>query len=78
MSQGVTKLEDFNVPSGMISLNEASSLLLEKLKEVSKNPAEIDSALCMVQIAGRVCDMAKAQVEQAKVINELLRTKQGI
>lgn len=77
-SNKVATLDKFETPTGMIPLQEASMLLLEQMKHVKNNPSAIPEAQCMVDIAGRICDIAKAQVEQGELINKMIRTKNGI
>lgn len=74
----VTKLDEFVVPSGMVDLNKISQMLIDQMEQVSKNAAHIPQAESACMIAGRIIDIAKTQVSQAQVINDLIRTKNGI
>lgn len=74
----IARLEEFNVPSGMVDLNKISSMLIEQMEMVTKNPAHIPQAETACMVAGRIIDIAKTQVSQAQVINDLMRTKNGI
>lgn len=68
----------YSAPQGMVNLQDISLMLVEQMKEVKNNPGAIPQAECAAMIAGRIVDIAKTQVEQAKIVNDLVRTKNGL
>ncbi len=66
------------LPTGMVNLSQISDMLIEHMKDVKNNPAAIPQAECAAMVAGRIVDIAKTQVAQAAVINDLVRTKNGL
>lgn len=71
-------VQRFDVPTGMVNLNEISQMLIEQMKEIRNNPGRIPEAECAVMLAGRIVDIAKTQVAQVQIVNDLMRTKNGI
>ena len=71
----ISAIKEFSVPNGMVSLSDASLMLIEQMKHVKNNPQAIPETECMIQIAGRLCDIAKAQVEQGRMIADMIRVK---
>lgn len=72
-----TEIEVYKVPAGIIDLASVSTLLIEQMKEVKGNPAAIPQAAAMSDIAGRICEIAKAQVQQGNMVTDMLRLKQA-
>lgn len=65
------------IPVGMVNLSQISEMLIDHMREVKNNPGAIAQAECAAMVAGRIVDIAKTQVAQASVINDLVRTKNG-
>lgn len=78
MPNDIAKIEVFDLPKGLVNLDSVSTTLMEMMKEVRQNPSVIPQAQCMAEIAGRVIDIAKVQVQQGNMLTDLLRTKNGI
>lgn len=77
MSDKVVTIEEYKIPKGIVDLNQISMLLLEQMKEVKQNPACIPQAQCMTEIAGRMVEIATAQVKQGQLVMDMVRAKQN-
>jgi hypothetical protein len=74
----ITTIGQLVVPKGVVNLQTVSENLMEMMIQVKGNPRLIDQANAMCQIADRVVNVAKTQVQQANMIIELNRMKQGL
>lgn len=74
MSSEITTVE-YVTPKGIVDLSAVNKNLMEMMIEVKGNPGAIPQAQSMCEIADRICDMAKVQVQQANMIIELTRIK---
>jgi hypothetical protein len=68
-------MQEYLVPKGIVDLSVVNQNLLEMLIKVKNSPASIEQANCMCEIANRICDMAKVQVQQANMIIQLNQVK---
>lgn len=73
--QADNQLATYQVPKGIVDLNEVSKTLMDMMREVKQNPTLIPQAQCMAEIADRMIDIAATQVKQGQMITELIRTK---
>lgn len=69
------ELAEYKVPTGIVDLSPVSHMLVEQMKEVKQNPAAIPQAHSMAEIAHRICEIAKVQVQQGEMVIEFLRAK---
>lgn len=76
MSKELATVEEYKIPRGIVDLNQVSQLLLEQMKEVKQNPAAIPQANCMGEIAGRMVEIATAQVKQGQMVLDMVKAKQ--
>jgi hypothetical protein len=75
MSNKLTHLEEYSTPKGIVALDEVSKILFEQMLEVKKNPAAIPQAECVSELAGRMVEIAVAQVKQANMVIDMIRVK---
>lgn len=75
MQNNLVVIEEYKIPKGIVDLNQVSSMLLEQMKEVKQNPASIPQAECMTEIAGRMVEIAVAQVKQGQMVLDMIRAK---
>lgn len=55
------------------SLKKVEDHLLEMMDKVKQNPSNIEQAECMTSVAGRLIDIRKTQIEEAKLLVELYK-----
>lgn len=53
------------------SLAKVETHLLEMMEKVKDNPSHIEQAHCMTSVAGRLIDIRKTQIEEAKLLVQL-------
>ena len=75
MQNNLTRVNEYNIPKGIVDLNEVSQILMAQMREVKQNPAAIPQAECMTEIASRMVDIAVAQVKQGNMVMEMIRAK---
>lgn len=78
MQAEIVKIGELVVPKGVVNLQTVSENLMEMMIQVKGNPRLTEQANSMCQIADRVVNVAKTQVQQANMIIELNRMKQGL
>jgi hypothetical protein len=78
MSAEIAMIGQLVVPKGVVNLQTVSENLMEMMIQVKGNPRLTEQANSMCQIADRVVNVAKTQVQQANMIIELNRMKQGL
>lgn len=69
------EIEVYKVPTGIVDLASVSTMLIEQMKVVKGNPAAIPETTAMAEIAGRICEIAKVQVQQGNMITDLMRVR---
>jgi hypothetical protein len=66
------------VPKGVVNLQTVNENLMEMMIMVKGNPRAIEQANAMCQIADRVVNVAKTQIQQADMIVKLNNMKNGL
>lgn len=78
MQAEIVKIGELVVPKGVVNLQTVSENLMEMMIQVKGNPRLTEQANSMCQISDRIVNVAKTQVQQANMIIELNRMKQGL
>lgn len=78
MQAEIVKIGELVVPKGVVNLQTVSENLMQMMVDVKGNPRLTEQANSMCQIADRVVSVAKTQIQQASMIVELNRIKQGL
>jgi len=75
MQEELTRTNEYTVPKGIVNLQTVNENLMEMMLTVKGNPQAIGQAQSMCEIADRIVNVAKTQIQQGAMIIEFNRMK---